>query len=149
MRTNTPIYPENIQAQQSDDYDPTLVNLSSPPAGMFLVSQGAAAIDVRPGDGVIVNQVFRVREFIRISGQLALPLPAKPLTALFFRNDTGQGQFPRVVSLQTQLRQDGSFEAQIDKMRYANLLPGFYIVGLRNPKANPTITLQSVTVTFQ
>jgi hypothetical protein len=144
MRTSTAVYPETTQAQQLGDADLTMVDLSSPPADMILVPGGTMNIVVPPGLWLIVNHVFYARKFVRIAGTIAPPLPPTPPNALFFRNDTGQGSFTKVVSLQTQLRPDGSFEAQIDKVRYPNLFPGFFVVGIRNPKANPTIRIRTI-----
>jgi hypothetical protein len=86
---------------------------------------------------------------MRLAGALALLLPRKPLNALFFRNETGQGSFPRVVSLPTSLRPDGTCAAQIAQGSYANLFPGFFVVGLRNLRANPTMRLLRLDVIVQ
>ena len=149
MRTRTPVYSEQTQVQQSDTDDLTMVNLSSPPAGTLLVPEGTMSTALAPGQVGFIGRVFMVRKLLRITGKIALPLPEKPLNALFFRNDSGAGTFNRVVSLQTQLQGDGSFKVEINKESYANLIPGFFVVGLRNPKANRIIVILELTVTSE
>jgi hypothetical protein len=128
----------NLNSQQSDDYDLELVDLSSPPANTLLVPEGTTNISVPPGFFFFLTPPVRASNFAALGGIIT---PSKPINAIFLRNDTGQGKFPKVASIRVQPQANGSFGVQIDKDRYPNLFPGFFVVGIRNLKINPTITV--------
>jgi hypothetical protein len=145
MRTMNPVYPNEPRVQYSDA-DPIVVNPSAPSSDIILLSPGTRERRIAPGQIFILDPVVQASRFVIIGGSLRLTARKKFLHALFFRNDTGRGDFQKVASFDAQEvgNEDWSkilFSGQIDTEKYANLFPGFFMAGFRNPKANPEITV--------
>jgi hypothetical protein len=142
MRTLTPVFPNDPHAQQSSD-DGDIVDLSS----MVVLPQGTTNRTIPSGEFFRLDTVIQASQLVSLSGNFSVPsgLPAKPLTALFYRSDTREGAFKKpVVSMSITPLPTGDgvslfFFAEIEKTLYAHLFPGFFKVAVRNPKANPPI----------
>jgi hypothetical protein len=146
-----PVYPNESRVQYGDA-DPIVVNPSTLSSDIILLPPGAQGRRLAPGEIVIINTVIQARTFVTITGSFRAAVKMKPLNALFFRNDTGRGDFPKVASLATteQVTSDNEttilFLGQITQTDFPNLFPGFFMGGIRNPKANPEILLFGFSV---
>jgi hypothetical protein len=146
MRTIITVDPDDTRWQHSDAALPKM-DFAAPAAHPMLLAQQPMPMDLAPGTEYVIPRVFAVPVAIEIGGWITSPLDLvkKFPTANFYRSETRKGAFTRVVSLTVAERPIGLFRGpfvgQINRGQYPTLFPGFFMVGLRNPKANPMLTL--------